>query len=646
MNSKNLCRFLVFAILLTIAGLAGNAEPVRAQTAGPSFEVSFNPSGGQSVGNSVNIHIKVNSSNPGATRMNVSCGGVSKGETSEVEFDSTWHTDGCSAGTQQITIQARSPDDPNWSAPNTQTFNYSLTGGQPPAEPTSPPQPQGPSKGPNISTLELSPSGGAKVGDQVDIHIRVDSGNPGATKINVSCGTISKVETSEVDFHSTWYTNGCPGGQARVDVLSRAVDDPNWSNPSSASKSYNLTAPPADAPTANLSVDADTIQQGQCTTLRWNTSNANDVRIDGNGVSASGNKQICPNVTTRYTLVAKGPGGTAERNVTVVVKSQPKQNSVASSFNTGDVIDIGGSIYVIVNGERRHVPNPETLDALGITRSMINNRGFSDAQLNTIPQGPDIPDVKRDPSGFQEFKNWIFPNLSPIVPAESTPIPKKESEPTKTKEGESPIRITPSATAQEDDPDLPPEGEDSPRYFWCYLWPDGPFCRRTKASEPINLTCSPQCVPTARWKRPDLNDWASNVHNPDDILEVAKSGKKYTPKGQTQEMQVRVRGSGEQPQVGDIAIWPGSCVGGNGHIGYVSGINPFRITDSNWGTPWGDTKCWTRDNKEILQNDCLVFIPPPFPVESNNPSDTPDKCSQYSEWWQILRWGWCKITGS
>jgi len=91
----------------------------------------------------------------------------------------------------------------------------------------------------------------------------------------------------------------------------------------------------------------------------------------------------------------------------------PQQN-VASSFSTRDIINIGGNIYVIVDGQRRHVPNPETLDALGISRSMINNRGYSDADLCTIPQGPDIPDVVRDPSGFQAFKNWIFPDLPPI----------------------------------------------------------------------------------------------------------------------------------------------------------------------------------------------------------------------------------------
>jgi hypothetical protein len=342
MITKNLKIIYIFAIL--IAGLAGNVEFVRAQTSGPSFDVSFNPGGSQTIGNSVNIHIKVNSSNPGATRIRVSCGGVSKAETSEVEFDSTWNTDGCSAGTQQITIQARSPDDPNWSAANTQTFNYTLTGNQP-QQPTQTPAPSTPPQGPNISTFEFNPTGGATVGDNVDIYIVVDSSNPGATKINVSCGGVSKVETSEVSFHSTWYTSGCPGGQATVTVYSRDVNDPNWTNPSSASRNYNLSVPPSyNAPTANFWADAGSVQSGQCTYLHWTTTDADRVDIDGNSVGNSGDKQVCPTVTTRYTLTANGQGGTANRNLTIVVTSQPAKPSIASSFNTGDVINIGGNI--------------------------------------------------------------------------------------------------------------------------------------------------------------------------------------------------------------------------------------------------------------------------------------------------------------
>lgn len=417
--SKNVVvRTLVTAIAIFVL-MAAVAPQVGAQSAGPDFQVSFNPSGGQSVGGSVNIHIKVNSSNPGATRISVSCGGVSKGETSEVEFDSNWNTSGCNAGTQQITIQARNPDDPNWSNPNTKTFGYDLTGGQPPPPP---PPPPGPSQGPSLSIFAFNP-GSATVGDNVDIHIVVNSSNPGATKLTVSCGSLDKNETSEVEFHSTWYTAGCNAGTQQVTVLSRSVDDPNWQSATTTSSPYPLNAPPnpVQVPSASFSVDSTNIQAGQCTYLHWSTSGADSVDIDGTNVAASGDKQVCPSVTTKYTLTARNSTGPASRNLTVVVSSQPASPSVASSFQTGNIINIGGNIYVIVSGQRRHVPNPDTLDALGIPRSWINNRGYSDSDLNTIPQGPDIPDVNRDPSGFQSFKNWIFPSTAPIGQPVATP---------------------------------------------------------------------------------------------------------------------------------------------------------------------------------------------------------------------------------
>lgn len=93
-------------------------------------------------------------------------------------------------------------------------------------------------------------------------------------------------------------------------------------------------------------------------------------------------------------------------------------------FEQSDVIDIRGNIYVIttipIDGaltiEKRHVPNPDTLDALGISRGVIDNKGRSNAELEEIPLGLDIPDVNRDKAGFDAFKAKYFPNTIPIKP--------------------------------------------------------------------------------------------------------------------------------------------------------------------------------------------------------------------------------------
>ncbi len=81
--------------------------------------------------------------------------------------------------------------------------------------------------------------------------------------------------------------------------------------------------PPPVAPTATLAASPDVIQQGQSTTLTWQTNNASDITIDGLGtVSASGSKTVMPNSSTTYTLTAKGPGGSQNASARVTVNAK------------------------------------------------------------------------------------------------------------------------------------------------------------------------------------------------------------------------------------------------------------------------------------------------------------------------------------
>jgi uncharacterized membrane protein len=85
-------------------------------------------------------------------------------------------------------------------------------------------------------------------------------------------------------------------------------------------------APPPAAPTASISASPSTINQGNSTTLTWQTANANDVSIGGLGAEqANGSQSVTPATSTAYTLTAKGAGGTqtAVASVTVVVPAPP-----------------------------------------------------------------------------------------------------------------------------------------------------------------------------------------------------------------------------------------------------------------------------------------------------------------------------------
>lgn len=407
----------LIATSVILAALVSTVGVKPSHALGTPQIVSISPPSPAPVGTCVTVRARVDGDSDFRS-MRIRFGNEGWQESSELEFQRQFCTNNYSPGTYTIRVEVAGQGDNSWSNPKVAEANYKLTAPEPPP---------GPSKGPNISIFSFSPNNGAKVGDSVNIHIKVDSNNPGATKINVDCGGVSKIETSEVEFDSTWNTNGCPAETVKVLVCARAKDDPNWSNATCTSRNYALSAAQVTVPvpSAKLWADEETILSGSCTFLHWETSNASSIDIDGDSVSASGKEKVCPKVTKKYTLSAHNQSGTANRNLTIVVSDQPSSSqSVADNFNTGDVIDINGNIYVIINGERRHVPNPDTLDALGISRNQVNNQGFSDAELNSIPQGEDIPDVNRDPSGFAAFRNQYFPNNSSSTQG-SSPAPNQ-----------------------------------------------------------------------------------------------------------------------------------------------------------------------------------------------------------------------------
>jgi peptidoglycan-associated lipoprotein len=92
--------------------------------------------------------------------------------------------------------------------------------------------------------------------------------------------------------------------------------------------------PPPDVPTASLTASRQAIEKGQSTTLSWETTNANDVSIEADGITtktlgaveAHGSIQVTPGDSTTYKLYAEGPGGaqTVSARVTVSVPPPPQ----------------------------------------------------------------------------------------------------------------------------------------------------------------------------------------------------------------------------------------------------------------------------------------------------------------------------------
>jgi len=80
--------------------------------------------------------------------------------------------------------------------------------------------------------------------------------------------------------------------------------------------------PPPAAPTATLAASPNVIQEGQTTTLSWQTTNAVETTITGLGtVPVVGSRTLTPGSSMTYTLVAKGPGGTKDTSARVTVNA-------------------------------------------------------------------------------------------------------------------------------------------------------------------------------------------------------------------------------------------------------------------------------------------------------------------------------------
>jgi peptidoglycan-associated lipoprotein len=83
-------------------------------------------------------------------------------------------------------------------------------------------------------------------------------------------------------------------------------------------------SPPAPSPTASLTANPNSVQKGESTTLTWETTNADDVQIDGIGpVNRSGSRQVTPTDSVTYRLVAKGAGGSQQEATARVTVNTP-----------------------------------------------------------------------------------------------------------------------------------------------------------------------------------------------------------------------------------------------------------------------------------------------------------------------------------
>ena len=190
--------------------------------------------------------------------------------------------------------------------------------------------------------------------------------------------------------------------------------------------------PPPPPPTATLAANPAVIEQGQTTTLTWQTGNATDININRLGVvPASGSRTVTPGSSMTYTLTAKGPGGTEDASTRVTVNARVTEAAPPSisdeelfARNVRDVLfdydqsNIRGdqtpnaqgdaaflaqhpSIKVLVEGHCDDRGSEEYNLALGTSRAeslkqTLLEQGVSADRVKTVSYGKEKPFCSQD----------------------------------------------------------------------------------------------------------------------------------------------------------------------------------------------------------------------------------------------------------
>lgn len=191
-------------------------------------------------------------------------------------------------------------------------------------------------------------------------------------------------------------------------------------------------APPAPpTPTASLTANPNVIQQGQSTTLSWQTANSTETTIAGLGtVPASGSRTLTPTASTTYNLEAKGPGGTQDASARITVnaatasitssasdedlfaknvrdvffdydKSSIRPDEASTAQTDATFLQQHPSISVLVEGHCDDRGSDEYNIALGASRAesvkrSLLQQGVSADRVKTISYGKDKPFCSQD----------------------------------------------------------------------------------------------------------------------------------------------------------------------------------------------------------------------------------------------------------
>ena len=106
-------------------------------------------------------------------------------------------------------------------------------------------------------------------------------------------------------------------------TLPVAQEIPPTPIPPTATPIPPATTAPTPGPVISFVVDNNSINYGECTTIRWDVENISGVYFQDEGVTGHETRQVCPTNTTTYSLRVDHAGGVENREITLDVIGAP-----------------------------------------------------------------------------------------------------------------------------------------------------------------------------------------------------------------------------------------------------------------------------------------------------------------------------------
>jgi hypothetical protein len=174
------------------------------------------------------------------------------------------------------------------------------------------------------------------------------------------------------------------------------------------------TTSPPPTPEAWFRLDGNPIPAGTCTNVRWDTTHAQEVYLDGQRVGLSGSREVCPTVSQEYRLRIIGTAG--ERTETLVlgvvgVAPSPTPTSRPAAFPSPSPLSTSEAAVVALPFPSTNPESAATLVPLPSTTS---------EPVTAISASP-------LPSPTPQRIAAVLPPPSPTRVAQPTPAPSLSS---------------------------------------------------------------------------------------------------------------------------------------------------------------------------------------------------------------------------